>query len=349
VARFGRGGRAGDGETTRLRAGVIGLGVGEQHAAAYAEHPAVELAALCDVDEARLHEVGAEHPGARLTTSADEVFEDPEIDVVSVASYDSFHYEHVMRALEAGKHVFVEKPLCQTVEQAREIHALLRDRPELSLSSNLLLRGSPRFELLKQWVDEGRFGRIYYMEGDYDYGRLWKLTEGWRGDLETYSVTLGGTIHLLDLLLWLTSDRAVRARAVGNRLITAGTKFRFDDLVVALLELESGAVLKLAANFGCVHPHYHDVKVFGTTATFVNGLEDGTLWTDRGDGPVAERVGADYPGVRKGHLVRSFVDSLNDGPPPLVSADQVFHVMAACFAIDRAAELGEAVPVEAFG
>jgi predicted dehydrogenase len=332
-----------------LKAGVIGLGVGEQHAAAYAEHPAVELAALCDLDEERLRKVGAAHPGARWTTSADDVIDDPEIGIVSVASYDSFHHPQVLSALAAGKHVFVEKPLCQTIEQAREIQAALQERPNLVLSSNLLLRASPRFELLKRWIDEGRFGRVYYMEGDYDYGRLSKLTEGWRGDLETYSVTLGGLVHLIDLLLWLTGDAPVQAHAVGSRLVTEGTKFRFNDLMVALLELESGAVVKLAANFGCVHPHYHEVKVFGTAASFVNGLETATLWTDPGGGPVAEPVDAPYPGVRKGQLIASFVDAVAGGPAPIVTAAEVFRVMAACFAIDRAAELGQPVPVEAFG
>jgi predicted dehydrogenase len=332
-----------------VKAGVIGLGVGEQRAVAYAEHPAVELTALCDMDEHRLREVGASHDGVRLTTSADELLDDPDLDIVSIASYDSDHHEQVVRALRGGKHVFVEKPLCQTDEQAREIHAALQARPELVLSSNLLLRASPRFQLLRRWIEEGRFGRVYYMEGDYDYGRLWKLTEGWRGDLETYSVTLGGTIHLVDLMLWLTGDRAVMARAAGNRLATEGTKFRFDDLVVGLLELESGAVLKVGANFGCVHPHFHDVKVFGTAATFVNGLESATLWTSSADGPVPERVDAAYPGVRKGQLIGSFVDAVTGGQPPIVTAEELFHAMAACFAIDRAAETGESIAVEAFG
>jgi predicted dehydrogenase len=332
-----------------MRAAVIGLGVGEQHALSYAEHPYAEVAALCDVDEARLREVGARHPGTELTTDAREVLDDPSIDVVSIASYDSFHHEQVTRALRAGKHVFVEKPLCQTEEQAREIHALLCERPELVLSSNLLLRVSPRFEELKGWIDEGRLGRVYYMEGDYDYGRLWKLTEGWRGDEETYSVTLGGTVHVLDLLLWLTGDRAVRAQATANRLVSKGTKFRFDDLVVAILDLESGGVMKVVANFGCVHPHYHDVQVFGTKATFVNGLEAATLWTDPGDGARPERVEAPYPGVRKGHLIRSFVDAVAGSGAPLVTAEEVLHVMAVCFAIDRAAATGAAVQVEGFG
>jgi predicted dehydrogenase len=331
-----------------VKAGVIGLGVGEQHAVVYGEHPAVDLAVLCDLDERRLAEVAKAHAGVRVTTSADELLDDPEIDIVSIASYDSYHYEQVVRALERGKHVFVEKPLCQTAQQAREIYAALRERPELVLSSNLLLRASPRFQQLKSWIEEGRFGRVYYMEGDYDYGRLWKLTEGWRGDLETYSVTLGGTIHLIDLMLWLTGDRAVTACAVGNRLTTEDTKFRFDDLVVALLELESGAVLKVGANFGCVHPHYHDVKVFGTAATFINALESATLWTDPGKGPTAELVDAPYPGVRKGELIGSFVEAVTGGKRPMVTVEEVFHALATCFAIDKAAEVGKAVPVEGF-
>jgi predicted dehydrogenase len=332
-----------------MRAGVIGLGVGKAHAAAYAEHPKAELVALCDMDEARLREVGAGHPAASLTTSAEELLDDPGIELVSIASYDSDHHWHVMRALERGKHVFVEKPLCQTEEQAREIHALLHERPGLVLSSNLLLRASPRFQLLKRWIDEGRFGRIYYMEGDYDYGRLWKLTEGWRGDLESYSVTLGGTVHVLDLLLWLSGDRALRVQSAGNRLVTEGTKFRFDDLVVALVELESGATMKIGANFGCVHPHYHDVKVFGREATFLNGLGQATLWTPGDDGPRAEPLDSPYPGIQKGVLIDSFVEAAAGGPPPVVTADEVFAVMAACFAIDRAAALREPVAVETFG
>ena len=332
-----------------MNVGVIGLGVGEAHAAAYAEHPGAEVAALCDVDEQRLRAVGQRHPGAELTTSAEELLDDPSLDAVSIASYDSDHYWQVMRALGRGKHVFVEKPLCQTEEQTREIRAALRERPELVLSSNLLLRASPRFGLLKRLVEEGRFGRIYYLQGDYDYGRLWKITEGWRGDLETYSVTLGGTIHLVDLLLWLTGDRPVRAQAVGNRLVTEGTKFRFDDLVVALLELESGATMKVAANFGCVHPHFHDVKLFGDRATFINGLEQATLWTEGDDGPQAELLDSPYPGIDKGALIASFVEAAAGGATPIVTADEVFVVLATCFAIDRAAESGAAVEVRSVG
>ncbi len=152
------------------------------------------------------------------------------------------------------------------------------------------------------------------MEGDYDYGRLWKITEGWRGDLESYSVTLGGTVHLVDLLLWLTGDRAVRVSATGNRIVTEGTKFRFrrpGGRAPGAGERRRGQGRRelrlrppaLPRTCGCSAP----------TATFVNGLGDATLWTDRGDGPAAERMDAPYPGVRKGDLIGSFVDAVG-GP-----------------------------------
>ncbi|MEX2195764.1 MAG: Gfo/Idh/MocA family oxidoreductase [Thermoleophilaceae bacterium] len=332
-----------------LRAGVIGLGVGEQHADAYAAHPQAEVAALCDLDEAKLNAVGERHPGARLTASAEELLADDAIDIVSVASFDSFHHEQVKRAIERGKHVFVEKPLCQHEWEARELAEALQAQPGLVLSSNLLLRVSPRFEQVKRWVEQDRFGRIYFLEGAYDYGRLWKLTEGWRGDLDHYSVTLGGTVHVVDLLLWLTGDRVKSVTARGNRIASEGTKFRFDDLVAATLELESGAVAQVTANFGGVHPHYHEVEVWGTQATFVNGLESGTLWTEGADGAVPEAVDTPYPGVRKGDLVASFVDAAAGGGPPIVTAAEVFEVMAVCFAIDRAAASGETVEPERFG
>lgn len=324
-----------------LRAGVIGLGVGEQHAVAYAAHPDCEVAAICDLGVERLKQVSARFPAARATTDSTDVLADPEIDVVSIASYDDRHYEQVILALEHGKHVFVEKPLCLHREEAADIRARLASRPELVLSSNLLLRTSPRFVALKQLVDEGRLGTLFYVEADYDYGRLHKLTEGWRGDLPHYSVVLGGGVHVVDLLLWLTGQRVVEVSAYGNQIASAGTKFRFDDLVVALLRFENGLLGKVSANFGSVMPHFHAVQVFGTQATFVNGHDDATLFTPDG----AERIDAAYPGVPKGVLIADFVDAVLGRRAPTVTAEDVFATLDVCFAIEEAARTKRPVSV----
>lgn len=325
----------------RLRAGVIGLGVGEAHAAAYAAHPDCDLAAVCDLDPARLDQVHASHPEARAAGDPAEILTDPGIDVVSIASYDDAHFEQVRTALEHGKHVFVEKPICLHADEARELRRLAEARPDVKLSSNLVLRGSPRFRELKRLVDDGRLGELFYVESAYDYGRLSKITEGWRGDLPFYSVVLGGGVHVVDLLLWLTGRQVTGVTARGNRIATRGTKFRFDDLVVATLEFEGGLLGTVTANFGSVMPHFHELKLFGTEATFVNGLPDATLHTR--DGSVL--VDAPYPGVDKGDLVGPFVDAVLAGSEPPIPADEVFAAMSVCFAIDEAARTREAVEV----
>ena len=67
----------------------------------------------------------------------------------------------------------------------------------------------------------------------------------------------GGGVHLLDLLLWITGERPTSVTAMGNRICTRGTAFRYDDYVAATLQAPSGLVSRVTANFGCVHRHHH--------------------------------------------------------------------------------------------
>jgi len=97
-----------------------------------------------------------------------------------------------------------------------DIKSALARHPRLTLSSNLILRKSPRFIELKGLIRDGLFGDIYGIEGDYLYGRLQKIVSGWRGEIEGYSVMHGGGIHLIDLLLWLLDEPVVEVAAMGN-------------------------------------------------------------------------------------------------------------------------------------
>lgn len=333
---------------TVLRAGIIGLGVGEQHIAGYERHPACRVTALCDFDAERLARARATYTGRRCTPDADEILDDPEIDVVSIASFDNYHHAQVLKAIERGKHVFVEKPLCLHRWEAEEIHAALRARPEVRLSSNLVLRGSPRFRWLKTEIERGTLGRVYYLEGDYAYGRLHKITEGWRGRIDGYSGVHGGGVHVVDLLLWLTGGRVTEVAAVGTDLASRESGFGNFDLVASLLRFEDGAVGKVTVNLGCVHPHFHPLAVYGTTATFVNGLDGGLLYTSSDPSRPPHPVTAAYPGVAKGELLYAFVEAVLCGTALPVPTDQVFATMAVCLAIEEAAHAGGWVPVHYF-
>ena len=331
-----------------VRAAVIGLGVGEQHIAGYRAHPDAEVVAVCDIAADKRAMARERYPELRVTGDPRELLEAGDIDVVSVASYDDAHFEHVKLAFEHGKHVFCEKPLCLHEDEAKELRKLLNESDGLRLSSNVPLRLSPRFQLVRSMIEGGEFGRLFHLEGDYDYGRRHKLTEGWRGQIPWYSVVLGGAIHMVDLLLWLSGDRVVEATAMGSRIATDGTMFAHQDFVAALLRLESGATAKVSANLGCVSPHFHGVRVYGTDATFVNGLPDGVLHRPAPPPECATSspIDAPYPGVAKGDLIHSFVDAILGRGAPVVGEDDVFAVLATCFAIERSAREGGSVPVE---
>jgi len=319
----------------RLRAGIIGLGVGEKHIEGYQSHPDCEIVALCDFADEKLAMARSKYPNIRLTNNAAELLQEPEIDVVSIASYDNYHFEQIIQALENNKHIFVEKPICLYEHELAQIRAVLTEKPHLRLSSNLILRMSPRFRLLKEMIEAGQLGRLFYIEGDYNYGRLHKIIEGWRGQLDFYSVIYGGGIHIIDLLLWLTTDTIVEVAAYGNKLASQGTSFRYNDMVVAILKFQSGLIGKMAANFGCVFPHFHTLSVYGTKATFTNGLEYGALFENR-DSMQARKIMAAYPGVHKGDLIHSFVNSILYGSVPEVSTEDVFRSMSICLALEQA-------------
>ena len=88
----------------KYQAGVIGLSMGSGHCVGYRNHPNCELAAICDVDEARLNAKKAELNVAQATTDYRDIIANPDIDVVSIASPDFFHAEHCIAAIRAGKH-----------------------------------------------------------------------------------------------------------------------------------------------------------------------------------------------------------------------------------------------------
>jgi predicted dehydrogenase len=297
---------------------------------------------ICDQSAERLAEVARQHPSARTTTDAASLLADPDVDLVSIASYDDQHAAQTIEALARGKHVFVEKPLCLDAGEARAIRAALR--PGLVLSSNLILRRSPRFALLRQMIRAGELGAIYHVEAAYHYGRLHKLTHGWRGQRPRYSVVLGGAIHMVDLCLWLTGDTVVEVGARGNALATRGSAFRFLDNVTALLRFTSGMTATVSANFPAVLPHGHGLAVYGTAGTFVNDAPHARLHRARGDA-APEAVTAAHPGADKGELLEGFVSAVLEGTAPEVAPQEIFDALGVCFAIEESCRTSAFVQV----
>ncbi len=163
-----------------LKVGIVGArGIGERHARAYLEDPLAELVAVCDLVQERADEAARMH-GVRGYTSLADMLRHEELDIVDVstggAENGSWHFEPTMEALDAGKHVLVEKPISNQIEEARQMVAKAAEM-DLYLGCNLNHYFTPPAEKAREYMKQGQIGEPVYC--------LHKM--GFNGGEHTYS------------------------------------------------------------------------------------------------------------------------------------------------------------------
>ncbi len=166
-----------------LRLGVIGYGYwGPNVVRNFLGHQDCKIVTICDKSSAALARVLAAHPGIRVTTDPDAVLLATDIDAVAIITPVSFHYELAKKALENGKHVFVEKPFTATSAEAEDLIQLAESRRlQIMVDHTFLFTGAVR--KIKQLIDDGTLGRLYYYDStrvnlglfQHDVNVLWDL------------------------------------------------------------------------------------------------------------------------------------------------------------------------------
>jgi predicted dehydrogenase len=184
------------------------------------------LAWVCDTGDARLEEAAARFPDARATTRLDELLEDEAVDAVVVATNVPTHAELARRALAAGKHVFVEKPMALRGDDAEELVALAEERALVLMPGHLLLY-HPGVLKLKELVDGGELGEILYV-----YGNRVNLGTIRRDENALWS--LGA--HDLSVILHLLGEEPTEVSAHGESFLKEGV----EDVVFCYLRFPSG-------------------------------------------------------------------------------------------------------------
>lgn len=313
---------------------VIGLGVGAEHARAFARM-GCNVRWLFDHEPEKSRAVAQEIGQGEIAPSWKAILDDPTIDIVSLATYDDDHAVQVVEALQAGKHVFCEKPLCTRTEEVDRIEQVWRASGR-HLQSNLVLRAAPLYRRVRDLIQSGSFGQIYSFYGDYLYGRLSKITEGWRKDVDDYSVMMGGGVHIVDLMLWLCGEAPAKVRATGNRIVTEGSAFRYRDFVVATYDFPSGLIGVISANFGCVHRHQHVVRIFGTEATFLFDDQGARIFRQRDPGGPPEILSENPKPLSKGDRLTDFLEGIRDPRVGAAATVLDLSVIRACLAVDDA-------------
>jgi predicted dehydrogenase len=223
--------------------GVVGLGMGAGHARDIYDLPGARLVAVCDIDDERLNAVGDRY-GARKYRDYDQMLENPDVEVVSIALPSGMHAEAGIKAARAGKHIVVEKPIDIDL---RKIDALIEaaDKAGVKLSVVFQSRYHPLFRAIKQVIDSGRLGKLYGIHADLFWWREQSYYEDvkhgkWKG---TWAMDGGGSlanqgIHTLDLIQWLGGP----VESVMGYMGVFAHQIEAEDKVSAVLRFRNGAI-----------------------------------------------------------------------------------------------------------
>ena len=266
---------------------VVGLGVGVHHAKAAAESARADLIAVCDLIPEKLETAAAEYPGVRTYTDFAEMLQSPDIDIVSICVPSGMHADLAVQALEAGKHVLVEKPIDITVEAAMRIEqARLRTGRKVGVIHQN--RNNADMAPILDAVRSGRIGKLFY--GDFEV--KWYRTQeyydngGWRG---TWEMDGGGSlmnqaVHTVDLMQWIMGD----VKSVTSKMGVYNHDIATEDFTASLIEFTSGAVATFVSTT-CAYPGLNTgIKIYGTNGSIEADGDTLLVWKIRSGDQDAE-------------------------------------------------------------
>jgi len=324
----------------KLKIGIIGSGGIAQgcHMKGYQSIPELcEMVATCDVNPDIAKQAADKFGISKTYVDYREMLADPEIDAVSVATPNKYHKQPTVDALKAGKHVICEKPLGMNADECREMCRAAKESGKI-LQVGLQSRFSGPLRFMKEYVDNGNMGHIYYARaqalrrrGVPAWGVFIDKDKQGGGPL----IDIG--VHILDLTLFLMGyPKPVSAS--GKTWDTLGKnpdlfnywgsydreKFTVEDFAVGLIKFDDGSVVVLESSFmSNLDGDPFQAQLFGTKAGAVvkpyGGDDSVRIYTEQ-DKQLFDLKPANIPNVDSAHTaeIQAFVDAiLNDKPSPV--------------------------------
>jgi UDP-N-acetyl-2-amino-2-deoxyglucuronate dehydrogenase len=352
----------------RLRFGIAGCGgIGPTHVAALGQIAAADVVAVADPIADRAAKVEKQFGVEKVYGDIAELLADSNVDAVCICTPSGMHGDHAVAAMEAGKHVVVEKPMEVTLEACDRMLAAQRatGRTMAVISQH---RFDPATIEVRRMIDSGLLGKLVLVTADVK----WWRTQGyydegdWRG---TFALDGGGAvmnqgIHTVDLLLHLAGDVSTVSALVAT---AAHERIEVEDAAAATIRFKSGAVGSFVASTAAFDGLPVRIDLFGTEgACSIEG--DRLAWTKfksgggkTGDAPASHAVGVASGGTAgvtastdalawgDSHRAQlaDFIDAVRTGRPPGVDGIAGRAAVRLVRAIYAAAAGGVTVSVEA--
>ena len=250
----------------RIKFGIIGVGrLGYEHACNLATRiPQAELVAICDGNEAAAKKAADDLGVTAVYTDPKDLCNDPNVEAVAIVTNTASHVEMIKLAMDAGKHVFCEKPLAETVEKCKEAEAIIEAHPDLIFMLGFMRRFDHSYEIAKQKIEAGDIGDIILVRCySQDPRSIIK------GTLE-YAPKSGGqfidmSIHDIDLIRWLTGSEPSKLWAIGGCYEFPQYKDWDDgDNVSCLIQMQNNIMAYFFAGRTAAHGSAVETEIVGT-------------------------------------------------------------------------------------
>lgn len=313
----------------KLRIGIVGAGniATNAHMPAYAACKEAEIVAVADLNLPRAQAFAEKFGLAHAYASVEEMLEKEELDAVDICTWNCGHAPVAIAAAKAGKHIFCEKPLCDTLENALAVQAAV-EAAGVVFQLGVPSRFHPANAAARELVEKGELGDIYYAKTSYLRRR--GTPTGWFTDRHTAGggPVLDIGVHRIDAAWYLMGNpKPTRvSAAVGNHLGEFSTKgvTRWEgtpcpdnkndteDFGAGVIHFENGALLVFEAAWALNGPGLESTRIFGTKGGIT--LDPLTLYGER-NGYLSDDQIMPGPGNPFELELRDFIRCVKTGSP----------------------------------
>ncbi|MBW3624534.1 MAG: Gfo/Idh/MocA family oxidoreductase [Armatimonadetes bacterium] len=338
-------------EGDRVKVAVIGVGIGHAHLNGYSKCKDAEIAAVCDVDEARAHKVASEFGVKEIYTDYHELLRRDDIQGISVCLPNFLHAPIAIDCFNAKKAVLCEKPLATTVaEGERMVQAAKENGCLFMMGFNNRFRGDT--QVLKKFIEAGELGDIYYAKT----GWLRRAgIPGMGGWFTTKEKSGGGPlidlgVHVLDMTLYLMGNPkpvsamgSAYAKFGPGRAEAMGKVYDVEDLASGFVKFDNGATVFVEASWESFTERERIYsELFGTKG---GATLDPFRIFKREQGVLVDLT-PEYPRV-SGHERETwhFVECIREKKTPLATGEHGLDILKILDAIYRSAETGDEVKI----
>ncbi len=346
-------------KNSRIRIGVVGVGIGSLHIEGYKQSPDAEVAAVADINESRAKETAARFGIPKVYKDYEKMLESEKLDAVSVCTPNSLHAPVAIAAFESGCHVICEKPIATNAREGQQmVDAGKKARRIFMMGFNNRFRGDT--QVLKGFIDQGVLGDIYYAKTGWLRRRGIPGLGGW---FTTKALSGGGPlidlgVHVLDLALYLMGNPkpvgaygATYAKFGPDKpgrqdFAAADSKGGFDveDLAAGLIRFHNDATIVLEASWAS---NVASERIYTSLLGTKGGadLDPLRIFTEMNGSQVD--IAPQFPQVSGHHAeILHFVDCVKNDREPISTGVHGLDVIKILDAIYESAETGQMVSIK---